>query len=152
MPRCSFNHSFTSTLLMHKELVTSHRGSLWYQQIYQNPDLPVQCIKLKTIFLICAFVACRPQRETQVLHSSVTGPGPRHAKQAGHLGPLAPVRTMGGGPGGAPQACLVNVCCGPYCVGKLVSAPKFNELARQPRLFSLSSSYAMQLETCSWGF
>lgn len=42
---------------MHKELVTSNRGSLWYQQIYQNPDLPVQCIKLKTIFLICAFVA-----------------------------------------------------------------------------------------------
>ena len=42
---------------MHKVPVTSNRGSSWYKQIYQNPDLPVQCIKLKTIFLICAFVA-----------------------------------------------------------------------------------------------
>lgn len=41
---------------MYKEPVTSNRGSFWYKQIYQNPDLLVQCVKLKTIFLICAFV------------------------------------------------------------------------------------------------
>lgn len=108
MPRCNFNHSFISTLLMREEPVTSNRDSLWYKWIYQNPDLPVQCIKLKTIFLICALVA--DHRETRRFFIPVLQrPGPRHAKQAGHLRPLASIRTMGGGPGGTPQACWVRV-------------------------------------------
>lgn len=44
-----------------------------------------------------------------ILHASVTGPGPRCAKQAECLRPLAPIHTKGGGPGGVPQGCLVNV-------------------------------------------
>lgn len=47
---------------MRKEPVTSNRDGSWYKQIYQDPVLPVQCIKLRTIFLICAFVT--DHRET----------------------------------------------------------------------------------------
>lgn len=45
--------------VLYEEPVPSDRGSSWYKQIYPNPDLSVQCIKLRTIFLICAFAACR---------------------------------------------------------------------------------------------
>jgi len=106
MPRCNSDHSFTNTLPMPKEPVTSNRDSSCCEQIHQKSDLPVECIKLKTVFFAYASVA--DHREPQVLHSSVTRLGPRHTKQAECLRPLAHICAVGGGPEGALQACLVD--------------------------------------------
>lgn len=106
----------------------------------------------QSIFLICAFVA--DHKDMQVLRCSVAGPGPRREKQAGHLGSLAPICTLGGGPEGAPQACLVSVSKSAVVLTMLKSFSSHLNSAnsRQPRLFGPSSSYAMPLEPCSWDF
>lgn len=68
----------------------------------------------KCLYNLCLF--SWPERDQWVIHCSVTGPAPRHAKQAGHLASLVPIQTSGGEPGGALEACLVS--WGQGCVGR----------------------------------
>lgn len=88
----------------------------------------------------------------RVLHCSVAGPGPRHENQTEYLDSLAPICTEGGGAEGAPKACLVYVSKSAVVLTMLKSfSSHLNSTnCRQPRQFSLSSSYAVLLEPCSW--
>lgn len=91
----------------------------------------------QSIFLICAFVA--DHRDMQILQ---------------HLGSLVPILYCGRRGRGSTRGLLgecFKVCSDPYYV-KSFSGHLNSANSRQPRLFSLSSSYAVVLEPCAWDF
>lgn len=112
---------------MHEEPMPSNRGSSRYKQIYPDPDLPVQCIKVRTIFLICAFALVLQVQGTQ----------------EGWVG-------RGSSPGLLGECFRSAVALA--VLESFFSSSEFHEPARQPRPFSLGSSSAMQPESCSWAF